>query len=111
MTTDTHTRRRIPPRPEADANQVLRLENENRQLREAVRSHAVVDQAIGVVAAVGRLTPDEGWNVLRNISQTTNIKMRHVAELIVDWARTGRLPDDIRNRLESELDLGNRQAG
>lgn len=65
---------------------VLRLEDENLQLKEAVRSHAVVDQAIGVILAVGQLTPDQGWDVLRSTSQNTNIKLRHVAELIVDRA-------------------------
>jgi AmiR/NasT family two-component response regulator len=88
-----------------------RLEDENLQLREAVRSHAVVDQAIGVVLAVGRLSPDAGWEVLRNISQNTNIKLRRVAELVVDWARTGELPDDVRGRLEHELGTrGDRDA-
>lgn len=97
------------PRAEQDAVRMSRLEDENLQLQEAVRSHAVVDQAIGVVLAVGRLSPDAGWEVLRNISQNTNIKLRHVAELIVDWARTGELPAEVRERLEHEL--GTRETG
>ncbi|WP_393087289.1 ANTAR domain-containing protein [Streptomyces sp. LN704] len=91
---------------EASADEVLRLEDENLQLKQAVRSHAVVDQAIGVILAVGRLTPDQGWDTLRGISQNTNVKLRHVAELIVEWARTGQLPSEIRSQLEHELGLG-----
>jgi hypothetical protein len=109
LTSDADAMRQRPPRPEPSVDAVLRLEDENLQLKEAVTSHAVVDQAIGVVLAVGQLTPEEGWNVLRGISQNTNIKLRHVAELIVDWARTGSLPTDIRSQLEQELRLGDPQ--
>lgn len=88
------------------------LEGENIQLQEALRSHAVVDQAIGVVLALGGLTPHEGWHVLRTISQRTNIKLRNVAELVIEWARTEELPPDIRNELERQLARipGHRQA-
>ncbi|MCX5008598.1 ANTAR domain-containing protein [Streptomyces sp. NBC_00638] len=79
------------------------LQGENAQLHEAMRSHAVVDQAIGVVLAVGQLTPERGWDVLREVSQRTNIKLRHVAELIIDWARTGKLCTDVRTELERQL--------
>ncbi len=85
------------------AERVEELQDENAQLQEAVRSHAVVDQAIGVVIALGRLTPDQGWRVLREISQRTNVKLRDVARLLIDWARTGRLDDGIRTELEQQL--------
>ncbi|WP_413759311.1 ANTAR domain-containing protein [Streptomyces sp. MMBL 11-3] len=80
------------------------LQQENTQLHEAVRSHAVVDQAIGVVIATGRLRPEQGWNALVGVSQHTNIKLRHVAELVVEWARTGHLASDVRAELEQQLD-------
>ncbi|MCT9010766.1 ANTAR domain-containing protein [Streptomyces rhizosphaerihabitans] len=82
---------------------VEELQGENAQLHEAMRSHAVVDQAIGVVLAIGQLTPEEGWDVLREVSQRTNIKIRHVSELIIDWARTGKLCTDVRTELERQL--------
>ncbi|WP_405918342.1 ANTAR domain-containing protein [Streptomyces sp. NBC_00728] len=63
----------------------------------------MVDQAIGVVLAIGHLTPEQGWDVLREISQRTNIKLRHVSELIIDWARTGKLCTDVRTELERQL--------
>ncbi|MFD5518837.1 hypothetical protein [Streptomyces sp. NPDC127066] len=35
-------------------------------------------QAIGVVLAIGQPTPEQGWDVLREVSQRTDIKLRHV---------------------------------
>lgn len=108
MTSEADTTQQLPQHPalpETSMDTVLRLADENLQLRKAVRSHAVVDQAIGVILAVGQLTPEQGWDVLRSTSQNTNIKLRHVAELIVDWARTGQLPTEIRSQLEQQLGL------
>ncbi|MFF3485315.1 ANTAR domain-containing protein [Streptomyces sp. NPDC002701] len=81
-----------------------RLQGENAQLQEAVHAHAVVDQAIGVVIVLGRLTPVQGWEVLRAVSQRTNIKLRQVAEHVVAFARTGQLGAAIRKELERQLE-------
>ncbi|MFF4709162.1 ANTAR domain-containing protein [Streptomyces sp. NPDC001288] len=89
---------------ESEADAVLHLQEEIDQLKEAVASHAVVDQAIGMVVALGRVTPDQGWEVLKEISQHTNIKLRSVAELILVWGRTGDMPAEIRVELEDALD-------
>lgn len=91
------------PDPDADTDQVFRLQEEVRQLKEAVVSHAVVDQAIGVVIALGGVTPDEGWIVLKEVSQHTNIKLRNVAETILIWGRTGVMPPGIRAALGARL--------
>ncbi|MFF8476896.1 ANTAR domain-containing protein [Streptomyces sp. NPDC015414] len=88
----------------SDANRIVELEAEVDQLKEAVVSHAVVDQAIGMMVALGRVTPDQGWQVLKDVSQHTNIKLRNVAELIVIWGRRGEIPPDIRAALEESLD-------
>ncbi|MEU3663905.1 ANTAR domain-containing protein [Streptomyces sp. NPDC032940] len=85
-------------------DQIFRLQEQIRQLKEAVVSHAVVDQAIGMVVVLGRVTPDEGWTVLKEVSQHTNIKLRSVAELILIWGRTGVMPVEIRRALEDALD-------
>ncbi|WP_198550331.1 ANTAR domain-containing protein [Streptomyces silvensis] len=84
--------------------QLVRLEEEVDHLKQAVTSHATVDQAIGVILAVGQLTPAHGWDVLKEVSQNTNIKLRHIAELIVTWGRTGDLPSEVRSQLESSID-------
>ncbi|MGP2442273.1 ANTAR domain-containing protein [Streptomyces sp. JW3] len=86
------------------AERLAELQEQVRQLKEAVVSHAVVDQAIGMVMVLGRVAPDQGWLVLREVSQHTNIKLRNVAELILVWGRTGAMPREIRAALEDALD-------
>ncbi|MFF7731562.1 ANTAR domain-containing protein [Streptomyces sp. NPDC007984] len=86
------------------SDRVLALQEEVQQLKAAVASHAVVDQAIGMVVALGRISPDQGWAVLKEVSQHTNIKLRNVAELILVWGRTGVMPEEIRAALEDALD-------
>ncbi|MFI5687821.1 ANTAR domain-containing protein [Streptomyces sp. NPDC051636] len=81
-----------------------RLEEESAQLRQAVTSHAVIDQAIGVVVAVGRIAPEEGWRVLRDVSQRTNTKLRTVAERILDFGQGGTLPEPMLTELKLALD-------
>ncbi|MEU8719821.1 ANTAR domain-containing protein [Streptomyces antimycoticus] len=80
---------------------IVGLEEEVAQLRRAMASRAVIDQAIGVAITHGSLLPDQGWGVLRTVSQTTNIKVRLIAEQIVRWPHSGRLPEDIRQVLEA----------
>lgn len=87
-----------------ESEHVLALEKEVQQLKEAVSSHAVVDQAIGMLVALGRVSPDQGWAVLKDVSQHTNIKLRNVAELILIWGRSGEITPDLRVELEDALD-------
>jgi hypothetical protein len=89
---------------DGDPERVFALQEEVQQLKEAVSSHAVVDQAIGMIVALGRIAPDEGWEVLKEVSQHTNIKLRNVAELILVWGRSGDMPQEIRAQLEDALD-------
>ncbi|WP_329331981.1 ANTAR domain-containing protein [Streptomyces sp. NBC_00663] len=93
-----------PHDPSDEADRIFELQEEVEQLKEAVTSHAVVDQAIGMMVALGRVTPDEGWVVLKDVSQRTNIKLRNVADLILIWGRYGELSPQIRAELEAALD-------
>jgi hypothetical protein len=95
---------RVPREPDDETDRILSLEAEIAQLKEAIASHAVVDQAIGVVVALGRMSPDEGWIVLRELSQHTNIKLRNVSDLILVWGRSGEMPEEICAELEDLLD-------
>lgn len=88
----------------SEPDRVAALQAEVRQMKEAMVSHAVVDQAIGMVVALGRITPDRGWQVLKDVSQHTNIKLRNIAELILIWGRRGDIPADVRAALEDALD-------
>ncbi|MFF7092268.1 ANTAR domain-containing protein [Streptomyces rubradiris] len=75
-----------------------RLLEENRHLRRAVTSHAVIDQAIGAVVVLGQIAPEEAWRALRDVSQRTNVKLRTVAEHVLGYVQGGTLPE--RERIE-----------
>jgi hypothetical protein len=79
------------------------LQEEVAQLRQALVSHAVVDQAIGVVLALSGLRPEQGWEVLKTVSQRTNTKLRDVARHVVRWPELGSLPPEIRPALRIAL--------
>ncbi|MFF6996266.1 ANTAR domain-containing protein [Streptomyces sp. NPDC008313] len=87
-------------RPESESDQVKQLQERVSRLEQAVDANATIDQACGVLVAVGRMTPAEAWDLMRETSMRTSIKLRHVAELIVDWGTTGRLPAEIRGELD-----------
>jgi GAF domain-containing protein len=59
------------------------------QLGEAMRSRAVIDQAIGVLMAQRKVTADVAFGLLRDASQRLNVKLRLIAEELVG---TGALP-------------------
>jgi hypothetical protein len=94
----------VPNEPADESDRICALQEEIGQLKEAMASHAVVDQAIGMVVALGRVTPDQGWEVLKDVSQHTNIKLRNVADLILIWGRSGEIPPEIQAELEDALD-------
>ncbi|WP_371674051.1 ANTAR domain-containing protein [Streptomyces sp. NBC_00289] len=79
------------------------LRQENAQLRQAVDSHAMVDQAIGVLIAVHRLPPAAGFEVLREVSQHTNVKLHTVAETVIDWALGQPMPDPVGQELNAAV--------
>jgi AmiR/NasT family two-component response regulator len=85
------------------ADEIQQLETKVAQLERAVHSHAVIDQAIGVIVAVGRITPADAWDLLRETSMCTNTNLRHVAELAVTLGVTGNLAADIREELARRL--------
>ncbi|MFD7202955.1 ANTAR domain-containing protein [Streptomyces sp. NPDC059893] len=97
--------------PGGNAQRLEALESKAVQLQRAVRSHTMVDQAIGVLVAVGRLSPAERWDVLREVSMHTNIKLRHVAELLIEWGQSGALCSDIRRELDRQLAQRGAEAG
>ncbi|MGW7050109.1 ANTAR domain-containing protein [Streptomyces sp. NPDC054887] len=56
-------------------------------LRTAMLSRSVIDQAIGIVIARRRCTPDEAMAVLRRASQARNVKLRDLChDLVTDMA-------------------------
>jgi GAF domain-containing protein len=53
------------------------------QLREALASRAMIDQALGIIMAQERCTSDQAFAVLGNASQNRNVKLRDIARQIV----------------------------
>ncbi|MEW2528038.1 ANTAR domain-containing protein [Streptomyces sp. NPDC047071] len=93
------------PPPSSGADEVRALEEEAERLRHAAHAHAPVDQAIGVVIGLGGLSPQEAWDVLREVSMRTDTKLRAVAEQLVAWAHTAELPSALRAELGRQLGL------
>lgn len=85
------------------AGKIEELQEEIAQLRQALVSHAVVDQAIGVLVALSGLRPEQGWEVLKAVSQRTNTKLRDIARHVVRWPEAGTLPPEIRPALRIAL--------
>lgn len=59
---------------------LLRLEIE--QLRQAIDSRPVIDQARGILMAAHACTPEQAWDILREASQLSNTKLREVAAAV-----------------------------
>ena len=60
------------------------------QLRRAVEGHRIIGQATGVMMERHRLTPQAAFELLRVASQNRNIKLRQIAQRVID---TGQEPD------------------
>ena len=55
------------------------------QLQEAMRSRATIEQAKGILIATSpELGPEDGFELLRQASQRENVKLREIAERIVE---------------------------
>ena len=61
------------------AEQLQLLRAEIAQLRHAIDSRPVIDQARGILMAAHSCTPEQAWHILREASQRTNTKLREVA--------------------------------
>ncbi|MEV0224471.1 ANTAR domain-containing protein [Streptomyces sp. NPDC050704] len=76
------------------AEQVRQLQEEVRQLRQAIVSRPVIDQARGILMAVESCSSDEAWHVLRDASQHANTKLRTVATAVVAGTTDGPAPSE-----------------
>ena len=54
------------------------------QLQEAMGSRSVIDQAMGVLMAQRKITADAAFGLLRETSQHLNVKLRLVAQEVVE---------------------------
>lgn len=104
MASSTHPRPQSTPAAADElAAELERVRAENRQLQQALASHAVINQAMGVLTVLGQITPGGGFTVLREISQHTNIKLTQVAEEVLQHAQGAALPDVLLGELRAAL--------
>ncbi|MGK5450814.1 ANTAR domain-containing protein [Streptomyces radiopugnans] len=80
-----------------------RLRAEVAQLRQAMRSRPVIDQARGMIMAWGACSADEAWRVLVRLSQHTNTKLRVVAACLVATVCGEPLPEALEAVLDDAL--------
>ncbi|MFI2504818.1 ANTAR domain-containing protein [Streptomyces sp. NPDC018972] len=81
------------------------LEEEVEQLRRAIASRPVIDQARGILMATYGCTSDEAWHILREASQLSNTKLRAVAEALTAGAEAEGAPppEEVRSALSRAL--------
>ncbi|WP_028047760.1 GAF and ANTAR domain-containing protein [Cellulomonas sp. URHE0023] len=65
----------------------------NADLRAALVSRAVIDQAIGVIMAENRCSVEDAMSILRSASRHRKVKLREVAAAIIEGV-TGRAPSE-----------------
>jgi GAF domain-containing protein len=67
------------------------------QLSQAMQSRAVIEQAKGILMArTSDLTADEAFDLLRKASQRENVKLRDIAQRIVDRRQSEGRPHELR---------------
>ncbi|MFJ8826708.1 ANTAR domain-containing protein [Streptomyces sp. NPDC102467] len=110
MTSDALWHNAAPQLEQAQAK-VAELEEEIVQLKQAVTSHQEIGQAIGIVMAVAHVSAADAWDAVREVSQRTNMKLRHVASLLTEWSLTGNLPAEVRTELDRQLRMRRTGSG
>jgi hypothetical protein len=83
--------------PGSDEARIKALETEVEQLRAAMSSRAVIEQAKGILMLLTSCGDQTAFDLLGHISSHTHRKVRDVARAITESATGGaRLPDEIR---------------
>ncbi len=70
----------------ANAQTHERDQQKAQQLEQALDTRGVISNAVGILMAQEAVNRDDAFGILRNTSQTLNIKLRVIAEGIVDKA-------------------------
>jgi hypothetical protein len=69
----------------AEAHQRVRqLEQEVAQLREAVAARQQIGIATGLLSRRFGCTPQQAWRLLIRVSQDANVKVRKIADVLID---------------------------
>ncbi|GGY13424.1 hypothetical protein GCM10010384_18960 [Streptomyces djakartensis] len=86
------------------------LQEEVEQLRQAIASRPVIDQARGILMAIHGCTSDEAWHILRETSQLSNTKLRDVAAAVTASAETNGPPPPPELRTALQRAIARRQG-
>jgi hypothetical protein len=97
-----------PPAPPVEEAEGLREEVD--QLRRALDSRAVIDQARGMVMALGSCSSQCAWDLLVQFSQNTNTKLREVAAALVATAEGQPLPAPLQDEIGRAFTRKDRSA-
>ncbi|MBQ1099983.1 ANTAR domain-containing protein [Streptomyces sp. b94] len=91
--------------PTGPAERLHVLQEEVQQLRRAIASRPVIDQARGVLMALHACTSEEAWHILRETSQLSNTKLRTVAAAVTASAESDGPPPpaEVRTALRTAL--------
>ncbi|MCM2390644.1 ANTAR domain-containing protein [Streptomyces albipurpureus] len=77
------------------------LREEIAGLRKAMASHPIIDMARGIMMATASCTPEEAWQMLVQVSQRSNVKLRDVARHIVASTHGPQPPSPVRAALRA----------
>ncbi|MGW0734804.1 ANTAR domain-containing protein [Streptomyces sp. NPDC002851] len=83
--------------------EVVELRARSEQLGWALASRVLVDQARGMVMALTPYSNDRAWDLLVDVSQHCNIKLRDVAAALVATTKDRTLPEPIQRELHRAL--------
>ncbi|GAA3369787.1 hypothetical protein GCM10017744_090910 [Streptomyces antimycoticus] len=83
--------------------EVAELRSRSEQLGQALESRAVIDQARGMVMVLAPCSSNRAWDLLVDVSQHCNIKLRDVAAALVATTKDRRLPEPIQRELRRAL--------
>ncbi|MFJ4814063.1 ANTAR domain-containing protein [Streptomyces sp. NPDC088801] len=87
------------------------LREEVEQLRQAIASRPVIDQARGILMATHGCTSDEAWHILRETSQLSNTKLRDVAAAVTASAEADGPPPSAELRTALKRAVARRRRG
>lgn len=83
--------------------EIKALRTEVNDLHRAMESHPSIDQARGMLMTLGPCTADEAWEILVEVSQHSNTKLRAVAEELIATTEGDPLPGPVRKALAEAL--------
>jgi hypothetical protein len=84
------------------SSRVVELEAEIAQLKEALTRRQQIGVATGLLAQRFAISPERAWSLLVRLSQNGHVKVREIAEAVID-AHCGRL-DPSKAKLLSSLE-------